>query len=412
MAFQSAISGLNAFAKNLDVIGNNIANAGTVGFKASRAVFADVFASSSGGAGSSTVGTGVRVSEVQQQFTPGNVSATNNPLDIAIDGRGFYRLDDNGFVTFSRNGQFHIDKDGFIVNSGNQKLTGYGVDTNNAVVASSPVPIRLSTTDIAPRTTSQMAMTFNLDSRADPIAVPFSATNPATYTSSSSISMFDSLGNAHNVTYFFQKAAPTGQWNVFSTIDGGAPTQVDLGAGAGNPLVLNYNSSGALTTPMPIASVTFAVTNGAASPVTTQVDFTGSSQYGSPFAVSSINQNGSTSGRLVGLSVAEDGVIQGRYSNGQANTLGQVVLANFANENGLRPASDNQWIETSASGQPLVGTPGTGSLGGLSAGAVEESNVDLTQELVNMITSQRLYQANAQTIKTQDQTLQTLVNIR
>jgi flagellar hook protein FlgE len=215
--------------------------------------------------------------------------------------------------------------------------------------------------------------------------------------------------------YFVKSPVPpatAGDWAVHATVDGGAVANVNLGAGAGNPVTIHFNSSGVLTTAMPLAGVALTLTNGAVTPLVTDLDFTGTTQFGSEFAVSSISQDGFTSGRLTGLNIAEDGTIQGRYSNGQANTLGQIVLANFANQQGLRSRGNNLWEETTDSGVSVLGTPRSGSLGSIQSAAVEDSNVDLTQELVNMITAQRIYQANAQTIKTQDQTLQTLVNLR
>jgi flagellar hook protein FlgE len=200
--------------------------------------------------------------------------------------------------------------------------------------------------------------------------------------------------------------------------DGNLVTPVDLAGtavppgSAGTTIMLNFNSSGALTTAMPFAAVNLQLTNGAVTPLTMELDFTGTTQYGSDFSVSALGQDGYTSGRLTNFTVSDKGIIQGRYSNGQANTLGQIVLANFANPQGLRSTGNNLWEETASSGPAVIGTPQTGSLGSIQSAAVEDSNVDLSQELVNMIMAQRVYQANAQTIKTQDQVLQTLVNLR
>ena len=412
MGFQSGLSGLNAASRNLDVIGNNVANANTVGFKGARALFTDVFAASLTGAGTGQVGIGTKVSRIQQEFTQGNISVTNNPLDVAINGGGFFRLSDNGTITYSRNGQFHLDSAGYIVSADNLQLTGYPIDTNGNVIPSSPQPLQLSTADIPPQATTAFDATLNLDSRATPIAVAFNAADPATYTSSTSGSVYDTLGNSHVFTMYFIKTATGGQWSVQGTVDGGVVASVNLGAGAGNPATLNFNSSGVLTTGMPFAGVSVAVAGGAVTPLTFDLDFTGSSQFGSGFGVSSLAQDGYTSGRLTGFNIGGDGVLVGRYSNGQAAQLGQIVLANFANPSGLQSLGNNQWEETSDSGLAVVGAPQTSSLGALQSAAQEDSNVDLTQELVNMITAQRVYQANAQTIKTQDQVLQTLVNLR
>ena len=412
MGFQAGLSGLNAAAKNIDVIGNNVANANTVGFKSSRAIFADVFATSLAGTGTGDIGIGTKVASVQQQFTQGNITVTNNSLDIAINGPGFLRMDDNGTAAYSRNGQLHLDAFGYIVNSDSLKLTGYPVDINGKIVASAPTPLRLSTSDITPRATAAIDATLNLDSRSPAIAVAFDPTDATTYTSSTSTAIYDSLGNPHALTFYFVKAAAAGAWNVQATVDSGPVADVDLGGGAGVPAVLNFNNSGVLTTVMPFAGIQLTLANGAVTPLVADLDFSGTTQFGSEFSVSSLAQDGYTSGRLTGIGISDNGTILGRYSNGQADTLGQIVLANFANPEGLRPMGNNLWQESSESGVAVIGAPQTGSLGSIQSGAVEDSNVDLTQELVNMITAQRIYQANAQTIKTQDQTLQTIVNLR
>ncbi|HZM45618.1 MAG TPA: flagellar hook protein FlgE [Burkholderiales bacterium] len=413
MGFQTGLSGLNAASQNLDVIGNNVANASVVGFKSSRTLFADVYAASLNGAGANAIGIGTKVADIQQQFTQGNITVTNNPLDIAINGGGFFRMSDNGTITYSRNGQFHFNEDGYIVNADNLRLSGYGVDASGNIVASAPVAIQLDTADIAPKVTSDFGVGLNLDARATPpTTAVFNPADPTSFTASTSGTVYDSLGNSHVFTQYFVKTATNGQWNLHGAVDGTALANVNLGAGAGNPVVLNFNSSGALTTAMPIAAASLTVAGGAATPLTFALDFQGSTQYGSNFSVNSLTQDGYTSGRLSGFSIAGDGQILGQYSNGQSKTLGQVVLANFANPEGLTPLGNNQWQESADSGLPLIGAPATGNLGALQSAAVEDSNVDLTAELVNMITAQRVYQANAQSIKTQDQVLQTLVNLR
>jgi flagellar hook protein FlgE len=410
MAFQQGLSGLNGASKNLDVISNNVANAATVGFKSSRAVFADVYASSL--TGSSDVGIGSTVADVAQEFGQGNVTSTNNPLDVAINGGGFFRMSQEGAVTFSRNGQFHLDPAGYLVNTDNQRVTGYGVDASGTVSASTPLDVRINTADIPPVYTGLFRFGANLDARAAaPTAPVFNMADPASYTNTTSGSVYDSLGNAHTLTYFFAKTPTSGQWNVYGSVDGTAVTNVDLGAGAGNPLVLNFDANGVLTTAMPVtAAVTIA--SGAVSPISLSLDMNGTTQFGSDFSVNSLFQDGYASGRLVGLSIGSDGTIKGRYTNGESQNLARIVLANFANPNGLKPLGQNQWSDTPDSGLPVIGSPGSGSLGALQSSAVEDSNVDLTAELVAMITAQRIYQANAQSIKTQDEVMQTLFNLR
>jgi flagellar hook protein FlgE len=407
MSFQQGLSGLNAAAKNLDVIGNNVANASTVGFKSSQAVFADVYANSLAGAGGTQVGIGVTLADVAQSFSQGNITTSSNPLDVAINGNGFFRLSANGTVTYSRNGQFHLDKDGYMVNATGERLTGYPAGANGAIVAATPTDLRISFADVAPRQTSEAFVVGNLDSRSTPLpAAGFNATDPTTYHSATSLSVYDSLGNPHTLSMYFVKTA-SNAWSVFGTNDG-AP----MGAGALGTLAFQPSGSidtGASTFPTPVAVTS---TSGAFTPFNITLDFAGSTQYGSAFGVNELRQDGFASGRLTGFAIAEDGTVLGRYSNGQSRAQGQFVLANFTNPNGLQPLGRNQWAQTAESGPPLVGAPKSGSLGVVQSGAVEESNVDLTQELVSMITAQRVYQANAQTVKTQDAVLQTLVNLR
>ena len=662
MGFQQGLSGLNVSSKALDAIGNNIANSNTVGYKASQVQFADVYAASLTGGGASQIGIGGSAPSVAQLFTQGNLTTTNNPLDLAINGGGFFRLSSSGTPSYTRNGQFNVDKDGYIVNPAGLRLTGYAANAG-VIVPGELTDMRLDTTNIEPSITTASQVQLNLDSRAVPpvtmqsgsttgtapptlltisdatavlpavqndqlsvvvdgiaatgtipagtyltsaalatavqdainsspvlvaanslvdVAVDtasgaiqitsrstgslgshgtgsfvqvapaavgdasvnlmggaapytevagidaFSPTTTTSYTASTAQTVFDSLGNPHNLTMYFAKTSEPNTWQYYSTLDGvAAPTggsatgsvaqtnatafaiaaadtfvvtvdglttlpvvptggyadttamvtdlqtqintalttaagaavppivapnipsvTVSLNAGrivvtsstmgasssvaissqvnpgkifggavstiaGGTPqaTVLSFSTAGALTTTMPIDQ-TFDLTNGATSPLSFTLDFTGTSQYGVTFGTNNLTQDGYTSGRLSGLSVAADGVIQGRYSNGKSRNMGQLVLINFSNPNGLQSLGNNQWAETSDSGQPIPGTPGQGNLGSIMSASVEESNVDLTAELVNMITQQRVYQANAQTIKTQDQILQTLVNLR
>jgi flagellar hook protein FlgE len=404
MSFQQGLSGLNAAARNLDVIGNNVANTKTVGFKQSHAQFADVYANSLSSGGQP--GLGVKVAAIAQQFSQGGITASNNSLDIAISGNGFYRLSDQGVISYSRNGQFHPDKDGYIVNSSGLRLTGYTANAAGQINAGAPSDLRISTADLPPNATTLVNALVNLDSRET--ALSSSAFDPAdstTYHSFTPMPIHDSLGNSSTVSTYFVKTAAN-SWDVFASSEG---TLLNGGAPVG---ALNFLSTGGLDpSSSAIFNVTKPVTTGA-NPVVFDMDFTGTTQSGSNFGVNALAEDGYASGRLTGFDVGADGMIRGSYSSGKSLNLGQVVLANFANPQGLQIQGDNQWTETPASGVPLVGAPKTGGLGSLQSGAVEDSNVELTSELVNMITAQRVYQANAQTIKTHDQLLQTLVNLR
>ena len=431
MSFQQGLSGLNAASKSLEVIGNNVANASTVGFKGSQAQFADVYATSLSGGGSSQVGIGTKVAKVSQQFSQGNITASNNPLDIAINGAGFFRMDSNGSVTYARNGQFELDKSGHIVNATGAALTGYTANAAGVLSTGAPAKLQINTADLPPAISGKVKEVVNLDSGQEvPATAPFNPADPTSYNNATSISVYDSLGNSHVMQSFFVKAPQTtpgiSNWDVYGVADDVA---LDTGV-TGKPGVIgrmNFDTNGALVStqmfnasglpnaadmpPKPFP-VTVPATAGGASDIPITMDYSGSTQYGSPFIVNALSQDGYTSGRLTGFNTGADGVITGRYSNGKSATLGQVVLANFTNVNGLQPLGNNVWAESTTSGVPLVGAPSSGTFGTLQSSAVEDSNVDLTAELVNMITAQRVYQANAQTVKTQDQVLQTLVNLR
>jgi flagellar hook protein FlgE len=405
MGFQQGLSGLNAATRNLDVIGNNVANANTVGFKASQAQFADVYANSLGGAGS--VGIGTRVATVAQQFTQGNITTTSNSLDMAINGNGFYRLSDNGSIVYSRNGQFQMDKDGYIVTSQGYRLTGFLPDAAGNIVATAPAELQIPTADLLPQATANVTAGLNLDSRSAiiPAAPVFSPTNSNTFNNSTSMTVYDSLGNSHVASVYFAKTA-TNAWSAYLTIDGAM-----VPPATGLLTTMTFNTNGTIATPAAaVTSAGFTPTGAAAQTLT--FDFGSTTQFGGLFGVNSLTQDGYASGRMTGFTTDANGIIAGRYSNGQTRTLGQVVLSNFSNPQGLQPLGGNNWAESSASGSPLTGAPGSASLGVLQSSAVEDSNVDLTAELVNMITAQRVYQANAQTVKTQDAVLQTLVNLR
>ncbi|MFM9970345.1 MAG: flagellar hook protein FlgE [Burkholderiales bacterium] len=407
MSFQQGLSGLDAATKYLDVIGNNVANSNTVGFKGASIQFNDAFASSLSGSGSNSVGIGASVGAILPNFTQGNITVTNNPLDIAINGAGFFRISDQGAITYSRNGQYQLDNRGYIVNGQGARLTGFQASPTGTIVASSPSDLKVATADIAPAATSSSKFVVNVDSRVTPmLAASFNPADTTTFHSATSVSVYDSLGNAHTLSSYFVKTTPN-TWQIFATNDG-----VQIGAGPIGALTFLGNGGMDMTaTTMPFnASAT--LTNGADSPFNFTVDFTGSTQFGSTFGVIELDQDGFASGKLSGFTMDGSGVLIARYSNGQTRPQGQVVLANFTNTQGLRPLGSNGWAETTDSGPALIGAPGSGNLGVVQSGAVEDSNVDLTKELVAMITVQRVYQANAQSIKTMDSVLQTVVNLR
>ena len=642
MAFQQGLSGLSIASKALDAISNNVSNSGTVGYKQAGAQFADVFAASLSAGSSTQVGIGASVATVAQQFTQGNISTSSSTLDLAVNGQGFFRMSDNGSITYTRNGQFHVDKNGYVVNSSGLRLTGNTFDAKglpNGVGGD----IRLSYGDADPKATTEAGYNVNLDSRssspaaltvatlygtgvpatvgtplvltaannrltvavdgeasatvtipvgsyadssslvaalqtaidqtslkgrlvassdsngvlslaserggrlssllvggtaaaglkipsgttvngsnavvatlssasvapftiapvpaagttstlsiavdgaaaipvtinaatypdstslvaalqtavnatalngkvvvgadadgritfsstlaggqssmavtggvATDLAMPtftatansggFSITDPTSYTSTTSQTVYDSLGNPHTQSLYFVKTAQANKWDVYTSLDGGFPPEIDPVTGLHSPTTVSFDSNGGLLTPKTIAT-TYTVTTGATKDLTITIDLNNSTQFGNSFGVSSLSQDGYKPGTLSGLTVEADGTILGNFSNGQSRTMGQVLLTNFRNPNGLVSVGANQWQWTPEAGavDGAGAPPGTGTLGVLQSAAIEESNVDLTSELVNMITQQRAYQANAQSIKTQDQILQTLVNLR
>ena len=428
MGFQQGLAGLNASSKALDTIGNNIANANTVGYKTGSTQFADVFAASLSGAGAAPVGLGTKVSAVVQQFTQGSIGVSANPLDVAINGGGFFQMDDgNGATVYSRNGQFQLDQSGYIVNSNGLQLKGIMASSGVISQGSPAVALRLfdPTQSLAgpPQSTGNspgslgVEANVNLDARlANPTVGVFDFSNPASYNQSTAVTVYDSLGNAHTYAMYFVKTAAN-TWDVYSTVSnpaGAAPTFTDLSA-AGALGTLSFDTAGNITSAPFSATITAAELGyaGAVSDLTFPVNFSGSTQFGSAFSVNAMVQDGYGSGTLAGFNIGKDGTILGRYTNGQTAVVGQIILAAFRNAQGMQPLGDNVWAQTPGSGDAIAGVPGSsGQYGVLQSAALEESNVDLTAELVSMITMQRSYQANAQTIKTVDSILQTLVNLR
>ncbi len=414
MSFQQALSGLSAASTNLDVIGNNVANANTVGFKQGRAEFADMFANAMNGGTNNQLGLGARVAQIAQQFTQGTIQTTNNPLDTAINGNGFYRVDNAGTISYSRDGQFQVDANGYLINSTGAKITGFQASATGVVNQGSPVDLQINTADLTPQATTKASEVLNLNANATvPATATFSPTDATSYNQQSSMTVYDSLGDPHTMTTYYQlqpvsATVTAGTWNVYATLDGNAMT---LNGNASGQMV--FNPSGGLSSPSPAAfTMSGGVANGAVTPLAYTYSLTGTTEYGTTFSTGNIQQDGYAPGQLSGFAIGADGTIQGNYSNGHSQALGQVVLASFADPNGLQPIGNNAWTQTVASGQPVLGTPGSGALGSLQSSALEQSNVDLTTELVNMITAQRSYQANAQTIKTEDQIMQTITSLR
>ena len=446
MSFQQGLSGLNATSKSLEVIGNNIANASTYGAKSARAEFSDFYSAALNGSTASSAGIGTFLANISQQFTQGSITATDNPLDLAINGRGFFQVSDGISPTkYSRNGQFKVDREGYIVNNGGLKLLGYEADLGTGQIQPGlAVPIKLPTGGIAPQATEKIGMQLNLDSTKAvtlPAAAPnIDFTDATTYNNATSLTVYDAKGSPVALTYYFQRSASNGSgtppatadvWEVYVTANGVTVGGTD--AAPASVMTIPFEADGSkptITGLLPAGSTIDPVTNkltiALPDPINAGPDSAGNqplplagitmtmdvTQFASPFGVTDLSQNGYSAGQMVSIGIEENGIVTARYSNGQTKSAGQIEVATFRNVQGLQPLGDNVWSYTFASGDPVTGVPGEGNLGVLQAGALEESNIDLTGELVNMITAQRAYQANAQTIKTMDQALQTLVNLR
>ena len=499
MGYQQGLSGLGAASSDLDVIGNNIANADTIGFKSGTAVFADMYANSVATAVNNQIGIGTQLAEVQQQFSQGTINTTGQALDVAINGNGFFQMSNNGSLTYSRNGVFQLSNTGNIVNAQGLDLMGYAANSSGIINSAQTVPLTVPTTNIAPTQTTKITAQLNLDaqdslmlgtpgvnvtttgtlassgatittasagSNADdytiaftsptaytitdadnaandstgtytagtaitlgngetvtltgtavagdsvavtPTATAFDASNSSTYNYSTSTQVYDSLGGSQSVNMYFAKTG-SGAWDVYAGVAGGTASLVGTAS---------FSTSGTLTGITSVASTTasdsiaFTIpnTDGSGTPQPLTLDLAGTTQFGSTDGVNNLTQNGFAAGQLTSFTVGTTGILTGNYSNGQTASLGQVVLANFNDPNGLVDLGNNEYAQTAASGAAQISTPGSTNHGTLQGGAVEDSNVDLTNELVNLITAQRNYQANAQTIKTQQTVDQTLINM-
>ncbi|WP_101927719.1 MULTISPECIES: flagellar hook protein FlgE [Luteimonas] len=406
MSFNTSLSGINAASADLNVTANNIANVNTTGFKESRAEFADLFSSTAYGLSRNAIGSGVKLSNVAQQFSQGNINPTGRNLDMAVDGEGFFTLNQNGARLYSRAGNFQTDNQGFIGTPEGARLQVYPPNDQGGFDIGRLTDLQLLTTDSPPRATTGVDLSFTLPGNAQPPTIAaFDPSEPNSYNASSGgVTVFDSLGVAHVQTSYFVKTANPNEWAVHSYVDG---------APVGTPATLQFSDTGSLVTPADgrIALGAFAPPTGAGSMDLT-LDVTGSTQYGSGFQLRNNNQDGYASGKLNEISISADGVVFARYSNGADTALGQVALTTFVNPQGLQKEGNNAWGESYASGAPRTGVPDSSDFGQIQSGALESSTVDLTEQLVSMIVSQRNFQANAQMISTQDQVTQTVINIR
>ncbi len=450
MSFNIALSGLNAAQKDLDVTSNNIANVNTTGFKESRAEFVDVYAASLLSSGKTKVGDGVLTADVAQQFSQGSIQFTNNALDLAITGNGFFAtVPELGSLetSYTRAGQFKLNQDNFIVNSQGGHLLGFPVNadgTSASVSLSTAEPIRIPTASGAPQKSSEVDIRMNLpagDSYITGAPGNFDQDDPLTFNHSTSVTIFDSLGDSHVMTYYFVKDNPStnpNEWMVFAGVDG---TMVDLETdpGANNPTAgvagivggrLTFSSSGDFISQIPSLAdgglVTTALgssilSNGADDTQTIKIDFNldvlspnpnEPTQFASNFEVTSLQQDGLAVGRLTGIDIGTDGLVRATYSNGTSEPLSRIAMVNFANEQGLTQVGSTGWKESITSGEALAGEGGSGTFGTINSSALEQSNVNLTTELIDLISAQRNFQANSRALEVDNQLNQTILQIR
>lgn len=454
MSFNIALSGVSAAQRDLDTTANNIANVNTVGFKESRAEFGDVYAQSLLAGGKTKVGDGVIAQEVAQQFSQGSLQFTNNSLDLAITGNGFFAtvpgLDSRDF-SYTRAGMFKLDSSNFVVNSNGDNLLGFPVNsdgTSSSVALSTTEPVSIPDSSGSPTATTEVKLKMNLpagDESNDPAF--FNPDDTTTYNSATSVTIYDSLGDSHVQTYYFIKDSTPGnenQWLAVTYVDdqpledgalGGVNT---VGATAlGSPLAAMrlefstggdfqamYDSAGTSLLLGDAPSVALGagiLTNGSdpAQTITTNfaLEATGSTideptQYASAFEVTSLEQDGLAVGRLTGIDIDTDGLVRATYSNGTSEPIIRVALVRFANDQGLNQQSNTQWQESIDSGEALAGEATTGTFGDINSSALEQANVNLTTELIDLIIAQRNFQANSRALEINNQLNQTILNIR
>lgn len=409
MPFRIALSGLNAAQTDLSVTGNNIANSGTAGFKRARTEFADVYAVAFEGISSTATGNGVSISGVVQNFSQGNIDFTERNLDIAVSGQGFFAVKDSGGQSYTRAGAFHIDRAGKVVNQGGQNLQIFpaipGGGFNTGVLSD----LTLLTSDGPPKATTSITAGLNL-SASDTVPVnlaTFDPADPTSYNNSTSTVVYDSLGSEHTVTLYYAKTA-SNAWQTRMLVDG---NEINENVSATSPFPMTFNSDGSIAAPATGVLYAPVPSGTGAADLNITIDYANTTQFGSPFAVNGLSQNGFTTGRLSGIDIDSEGVVFARYTNGQADPLGKIALANFANVSGMRQLGDTAWAQTFEAGDLLLGEAGTSSFGLIQAGGLESSNVDIAASLVSLITAQRNFQANAQVISAADAVTQTIINI-
>ncbi|WP_438299439.1 flagellar hook protein FlgE [Pseudomonas sp. NMS19W] len=440
MSFNIGLSGLYAANKQLDVTGNNIANVATAGFKSSRAEFEDVYSATRLGSGSKVIGNGVRLANVSQQFTQGDINNTGNVLDMGINGSGFFTMSNNGSISYTRAGTFKVDDKGFITNTDyTSRLQGYGVDANGKIINGVLTDLKIDTSNLAPKSTSSVTSTINLNSSEKPIdqtAFPFDPAKLESYTKSFSTPIYDTQGNSHVMDQYMVKTSDN-TWKVYTLVDGRNPDATGSNPVTTPPVAstLTFDSAGKLvqvSTPNPadpanpiissdlkltnwkpgtVTNGVFTPNGAAANPAGVTISLAKTTQYNADTARSIPTQDGYATGQITNLTIDGTGTLFANFSNNQNKAIGQVALASFTNEQGLQAIGGTSWKETFASGVPGYDAPETGTLGSIQSNSLEESNVNLTNELVDLIKGQSNYQANAKTISTQSTIMQTIIQM-
>ncbi len=423
MSFNISLSGLNAAQKDLDVTGNNIANASSIGFKKSRAEFEDVFSNSVFANTKTQVGSGVNTAAVSQQFAQGALQSTSNSLDLAIKGDGFFVMSPSSTSlerTYTRAGAMQVNDAGYVTNANGDYLQVYQVNsdgTPKAVSLDSTTALQIPTVAGQPKSTTSVTAGLNLPSSASVISSAFNSSDSTTYTASTSAVIYDSLGQSHTLTQYYAKTAldatdseATSTWKVYLYVDG-----QDANSTAGTGTTLNFTNTGKLTSTSPTSITTSAMsmfTNGSDTAQTINLAFNPVTQFASGFQVTTMSQDGATVGQLTNVSIGNDGVVAATYSNGTTTKLGMVALAKFSNPQGLTQIGDTSWKESQDSGSALPGIPNTGTFGSINSSALESSNTDLSAELVNLIAAQRNYQANSRALEVNSQLQDNILQIR
>ncbi|EKN5920850.1 TPA: flagellar hook protein FlgE [Yersinia enterocolitica] len=402
MSFSIANTGLSAVTEQLNTISNNIANSGTKGFKSGRTEFASMYAQSQP--------LGVAVSGVSQSINKsGSLDKTGINTDLAIAGSGFFVVkDSSGDTAYTRAGMFSTDNNGNLLSSSGMKLQGYPADAAGNLQTGVITDLQINNAGLAAKATGKIALAANLQASAkEPTVTTFDPADKDSYNFMEQTTVYDSLGNKHSLVHYFIKQAPgtTGtNWDVKYALDGAAAHAITH--------TLTFNQSGKLTNSTPFSALTgpFGQNNGVAN-YSIAVDYTGTTQFDGAFATATKKSDGYTAGIKNGERIEGDGSVYATFSNGERMLQGKLVLANFANPNGLATKNGTTWSETGKSGAALLGAPGSGLLGNIETGALEASNVDLTAELVGLMTAQRNYQANTKIISTNDSMMNALFQV-